>query len=70
MRRDEITALTGPNEFGEFYNRLKQIKEFHRRHPGEVFVPMSVEFDELKKIRETSGDHKIERKHLYTMCQF
>ena len=56
MRKDEITALSGPNEFSEFYNRLKQLKEFHRRHPGEVFVPMSVEFDELKKIRETSGD--------------
>ena len=36
MRKDEITALSGPNEFGEFYNRLKGIKEFHRRHPGEV----------------------------------
>ena len=56
MRKDEITALSGPNEFSEFYNRLKQLKEFHRRHPGEGFVPMSVEFDELKKIRETSGD--------------
>jgi len=56
LRKEEITALSGPNEFGEFYNRLKGIKEFHRRHPGEVFVPMSVEFDELKKIRETSGD--------------
>ena len=36
MRRDEITALSGPNEFGEFYNRLKQIRDFHRRHPGRV----------------------------------
>ena len=36
LRKEEITALSGPNEFGEFYNRLKGIKEFHRRHPGEV----------------------------------
>ena len=56
LRKEEITALSGPNEFAEFYSRLKGIKDFHRRHPGEVFVPMSVEFDELKKIRETSGD--------------
>ena len=31
-----MSALSGPNEFAEFYARLKQIKDFHRRHPGEV----------------------------------
>lgn len=36
MRRDELAAISGPNEFAEFYNRLKQIKEFHRKHPHEV----------------------------------
>lgn len=36
MRKDELTAISGPNEFAEFYNRLKQIKEFHRKHPNEV----------------------------------
>jgi len=56
-RKEEVAALSGPNEFAEFYARLKQIKDFHRRHPGEVSVPMSVEFDELKKIRENpAGD--------------
>ncbi|XP_010871751.2 splicing factor 3A subunit 3 [Esox lucius] len=52
MRKDELTAISGPNEFAEFYNRLKQIKEFHRKHPNEICVPMSVEFDELVKARE------------------
>merc|ERR1719234_916887 len=52
----QVAALSGPNEFAEFYSRLKGIKEFHRRHPGEVSVPMSVEFDELKRIRENPGD--------------
>lgn len=53
QRREEVAKLSGPNEFGEFYERLKQIKDFHRRHPGEsVSVPMSVEFDELRKVRE------------------
>jgi len=56
MRKEEVAALSGPNEFAEFYSRLKGIKEFHRRHPGEVSVPMSVEFDELKRIRENPGD--------------
>ncbi|XP_023330503.1 splicing factor 3A subunit 3 [Eurytemora carolleeae] len=55
-RKKEVQALSGPNEFTEFYNRLKQIKEFHRRHPGEISVPMSVEFEELKKIRENPAD--------------
>ena len=32
----QVSALSGPNEFAEFYARLKQIKDFHRRHPGEV----------------------------------
>lgn len=51
-RKAEVQALSGPNEFQEFYSRLKQIKDFHRRHPGEISVPMSVEFDELRKLRE------------------
>ncbi|XP_026330510.1 splicing factor 3A subunit 3-like [Hyposmocoma kahamanoa] len=36
LRKEEIAALSGPNEFQEFYARLKQIKEFHRKHPNEV----------------------------------
>ena len=36
-----------PNEFAEFYSRLK---------PGEVSVSMSVEFDEVKKLRENPND--------------
>jgi len=55
-RKEEVAALSGPNEFAEFYARLKQIKDFHRRHPGELSVPMSIEFDELKKIRENPGE--------------
>lgn len=53
LRKEEISMLSGPNEFQEFYSRLKQIKDFHRRHPSEaISVPMSIEFDELKKVRE------------------
>ena len=56
QRKEEVAALSGPNEFAEFYSRLKQIKDFHRRHPGEISVPMSVEFDDLKKLRENPSD--------------
>ncbi|VDQ11455.1 unnamed protein product [Trichobilharzia regenti] len=40
----DIQTLSGPNEFNEFYERLKQIKEFHRKHPGE--------FEKYKEMRE------------------
>ena len=44
QRHEEVAKLSGPNEFAEFYDRLKQITEFHRRHPGEsISVPMSVD---------------------------
>lgn len=72
FRKEETVEISGPNDFTEFYNRLKNIKEFHRKHPnqvsisvfskctkkityGDIFqvsVPMSVEFDELNKLRE------------------
>lgn len=38
QRKNEVASLTGPNEFNEFYSRLKQIKDFYRKHPNEVFV--------------------------------
>ena len=50
LRKEEVAALSGPNEFAEFYSRLKSIKEFHKKHPNEISVPMSVEFDELTKV--------------------
>lgn len=51
MRRDEIASLSGPDEFGEFYRRLKSIKDFHRRNPNEVEEPMAMEFLRLDKQR-------------------
>lgn len=36
LRKEEVAALSGPNEFSEFYSRLKQIKEFYKRLPNEV----------------------------------
>ena len=56
LRKEELNAISGPNEFAEFYNRLKQIKEFHRKHPNEIWVPMSVEFEELLKARENPSE--------------
>lgn len=36
LRKDEVASLSGPNEFAEFYSRLKNIKDFYRRLPNEV----------------------------------
>lgn len=41
--------MSGPNEFSEFYARLKQIKDFYKKHPNEISIPLSVEFEELTK---------------------
>lgn len=56
LRKEEIQSLSGPNELSEFYNRMKSIKEFHRKHPNEISVPMSVEFDELAKARDNPNE--------------
>ncbi len=51
LRADEINSLAGPDEFGEFYRRLKNMKDFHRRHMNEIEPPMSMEFLKLDRQR-------------------
>lgn len=48
-RKAEIAALSGPNEFNEFYQRLKNIKDFYKKHPNEISVPLSTEFENMAK---------------------
>lgn len=36
FRKEEIAEISGPNDFTEFYLRLKNVKEFHRKHPDQV----------------------------------
>jgi len=59
LRKEEMDAITGPNEFGEFYKNLKEVKEFHRKHPDEIFIPMSVEFDKFYKEIESNPDEPL-----------
>lgn len=56
IRKEELQALSGPNEFQEFYNRLKMIKDFHKKHPNEISVPMSIEFEALSLERENPDE--------------
>ena len=51
LRKEEANALSGPNEFAEFYGRLRTIKEswkeYHKKYPNEkheVAEPMQMEF--------------------------
>ncbi|KAJ7959330.1 Splicing factor 3A subunit 3 [Quillaja saponaria] len=74
-RKDEIAALggqtaTGTNVFGAFYDRLKEIREYHRKHPVARVVDASEEYEALLKEEpqiEFSGEHtpleKLDKKH-------
>lgn len=64
-----MALLSGPNEFVEFYNRLKTIKEFYKKHPNEIAVPMSLEFDEFDKQRESGADETNSKLYSF-MCLF
>ncbi|XP_073064251.1 splicing factor SF3a60 homolog [Primulina eburnea] len=55
-RKDEIAALGGQsstganvNVFSAFYDRLKEIREYHRRHPAARYVDTTDEFEQLLK---------------------
>jgi splicing factor 3A subunit 3 len=54
-RKDEIAALggqtaTGTNVFSAFYDRLKEIREYHRRHPSaRAVVDTTDEYEQLLK---------------------
>ena len=36
VRKEEIQALAGPNEYAEFRQRLTAIDKFYAKHPNEV----------------------------------
>ncbi|CAL1409685.1 unnamed protein product [Linum trigynum] len=53
-RKDEIAALggqtaSGTNVFSAFYDRLKEIREYHRRHPASRVVDVDEQYDALLK---------------------
>ncbi|KHJ98419.1 hypothetical protein OESDEN_01599 [Oesophagostomum dentatum] len=46
-RKREMEAIAGPNEFAEFYARVKILKDAHRRNPDELAEPLSMEFQKM-----------------------
>ncbi|CAG9534251.1 unnamed protein product [Cercopithifilaria johnstoni] len=51
-RKLELRAIAGPNEFAEFYSRLKSLKDAHRRNPDEIAIPLSLEFQKMNEAIE------------------
>lgn len=68
-RKDEIAALggqtaTGTNVFSAFYDRLKEIREYHRRHPAARVVDAGEEYEQIFKedpILDFSGEEAFGR---------
>ncbi|KAM7504862.1 hypothetical protein LguiB_003766 [Lonicera macranthoides] len=69
-RKDEIAALGGQtatgttNVFSAFYDRLKEIREYHRRHPAARVVDTTDEYEQLLKEEppiEFSGEEAFGR---------
>ncbi|MBA0716144.1 hypothetical protein Golax_015003, partial [Gossypium laxum] len=68
-RKDEIAALggqtaTGINVFSAFYDRLKEIREYHRKHPAARLVNVNEEDEALLKeepVIEFSGEEAFGR---------
>lgn len=68
-RKDEIAALggqtaTGINVFSAFYDRLKEIREYHRKHPAARVVDANDDFEDLLKEEpriEFSGEEAFGR---------
>ncbi|KAF1585573.1 UNVERIFIED_CONTAM: Splicing factor 3A subunit 3, partial [Eudyptes robustus] len=58
-RAREIDQLGGPNEFAEFYSRLKLLKEVHRRNPDEEANCLTLEFE--KKIQFIQNPDRVEK---------
>ncbi|WOH06674.1 hypothetical protein DCAR_0626102 [Daucus carota subsp. sativus] len=63
-RKDEIAALggqtaSGSSVFSVFYDRLKEIREYHRRHPSARVVDATDEYEQMLKeepLIEFSGE--------------
>ncbi|XP_073123674.1 splicing factor SF3a60 homolog [Henckelia pumila] len=70
-RKDEIAALGGQSSaganisvFSAFYDRLKEIREYHRRHPAARYVDTTDEFEQLLKeepVIEFTGEEAFGR---------
>jgi splicing factor 3A subunit 3 len=65
-RKNEIDALaTTSDTFGEFYERLRVIKDHHRKYPNELVEPPELQFinQERQKLEDGSEESGKREKH-------
>jgi splicing factor 3A subunit 3 len=55
LRRKEIDTILSASDPGEFYKRLKVIKEFHRKSPDEPAESIDSGFIQFNKDKEFEG---------------
>ncbi|KAI9282161.1 hypothetical protein BY458DRAFT_468211 [Sporodiniella umbellata] len=60
-RQSEIQALSANNEFDEFYERLKLIKEHHRKFPNEPVEPPEIDYIFTAQKKEEEDFEELEK---------
>ncbi|ORY46516.1 hypothetical protein BCR33DRAFT_783651 [Rhizoclosmatium globosum] len=66
-RKAEIASISNAGnsaDFTEFYNRLKDIKDHHRRHPDEKVEVLELEVAKVDEDQELEADYKRYLAHL------
>ncbi|CDS07257.1 hypothetical protein LRAMOSA01206 [Lichtheimia ramosa] len=61
LRQSEIEALSGSSEFSEFYERLRVIKDHHRKYPNEPVDPPEMEFIQAQQADDEYQDDELEK---------
>lgn len=56
LRQSEIEALSGSSEFSEFYERLRVIKDHHRKYPNKPVEPPEMEFIQAQQADDEYQD--------------
>ncbi|KAI7907060.1 uncharacterized protein BX663DRAFT_426963 [Cokeromyces recurvatus] len=61
LRQSEMESLSGSSDFNEFYERLKVIKEHHRKYPNEPVELPEIEFTNMVKRKEEEDFEELEK---------
>lgn len=51
-RKAEIDVMSRTSDLVDFYSRLKNIKDYYKKNPNEMAIPLSSEYEEFLKSRE------------------
>ncbi|KAI9209555.1 uncharacterized protein BJ171DRAFT_560888 [Polychytrium aggregatum] len=59
LGKAELQAIAGSNEFAEFYERLKTIKDYHRKYPNEIVEPMELSFRNIHNPEQEDEEMEV-----------